>query len=150
MMKTRIIVSACLLGECCKYNGSHNRDERVVALSRDFELIPVCPERFGGLPVPRVPCEVRDGKVVSQTGEDLTARFADGAEQTLYIAREKNCPAAVLKERSPSCGCGRIYDGSFTGTLTEGNGLTAALLLENQIAVFGESRVDQLLALYAY
>ncbi len=139
-----------MLGECCKYNGSHNRDERVMALCDRFELIPVCPERFGGLPVPRVPCEIRDGRVVSATGEDVTAQFAEGADQTLYIAREKNCPAAVLKERSPSCGCGAVYDGSFTGTLTAGNGVTAALLLENQIAVFGESKLDKLLDLYSF
>lgn len=143
-------MSACLLGECCKYNGSHNRSEKVIALSNVFEMIPVCPERFGGLPVPRVPSEIRGGRVYTKTGEDVTAAFEEGAEQTLYIAREKNCPAALLKERSPSCGCGVIYDGSFTGTLTVGNGVTAALLLENDMAVFGESQVDKLIDLYSF
>lgn len=149
-MKTRILVSACLLGECCKYNGAHNRSEQVVALSEKFELIPVCPECFGGLPIPRVPSEIRDGRVYAKTGEDVTAAFNEGAEQTLYIAREKNCPAAVLKERSPSCGHGVIYDGSFTGTLTEGDGVTAALLSANDIAVFGESECDKLIGLYFF
>ncbi|MBQ9228923.1 MAG: DUF523 domain-containing protein [Eubacterium sp.] len=149
-MKTRIVVSACLLGECCKYNGSHNRNEAVLALQKQFEIIPVCPECFGGLPIPRVPSERRDGRVFSKDGEDVTAAFLEGAEQTLYIAQEHNCPAAVLKERSPSCGCGVIYDGSFTGALTEGNGVTTDLLLQNAIAVFGESQLQKLINLYFF
>jgi len=144
MRKTKILVSACLLGECCKYNGSHNRNEQVIALKEKFDLIPVCPECFGGLPTPRAPSEIRNGRVISATGEDVTAAFCEGAEQTLYIARETNCAAAVLKERSPSCGCGSIYDGTFTGTTVAGNGITAALLLANNIAVFGESQLRKL------
>ena len=149
-MRTRILVSACLLGECCKYSGSHNRDERVIALQSKFELIPVCPECFGGLSIPRPPSEIRGGRVFTADGEDVTAAFEEGAELTLYIAREKNCPAAVLKERSPSCGRGTIYDGMFSGNLTKGNGVTAALLQANQIAVFGESETDKLIDLYFF
>ena len=149
-MKTRILVSACLLGECCKYNGSHNYSAGVAALDEKFELIPVCPECFGGLTIPRPPSEIRGGRVYAKTGEDVTVQFQEGAEQTLYIAREKNCPAALLKERSPSCGHSVIYDGSFSGTLTEGNGVTAALLLANGIAVFGETQVDRLTDLYYF
>ena len=148
-MKTRILVSACLLGENCKYNGGNNYVAAVAALSESFELIPVCPECFGGLPVPRLPSEIRDGRVYARDGKDVTAQFADGAEQTLYIARERNCPAALLKERSPSCGFGRIYDGSFTGTLCNGNGMTAQLLSDNGIAVFGESNIRKLTKMYA-
>lgn len=147
-MKTRILVSACLLGENCKYSGGNNKNDKVIALGEKFELIPICPECFGGLPIPRVPSEIRDGCVYSKDGIDLTAQFRYGAEQSLYIAREKNCPAAVLKERSPSCGFGEIYDGTFSGTLVKGNGITAELLSENDIAVFGESRVDKLIELY--
>ena len=145
MTKPKLLVSACLLGENCKYSGGNNRDEQVRALERYFQLIPVCPECFGGLPIPREPSEIRDGCVVSKSGVDVTAAFADGAEKTLYIAEEENCGLALLKERSPSCGCGRIYDGTFTGTLTDGDGVTAALLKENGIKVYGESELEKLL-----
>lgn len=148
-MKPKIIVSACLLGENCKYNGTNNKNENVIKLSEYFELIPVCPECFGNLTIPRAPSEIKDGRVYSKNGEDVTENFIIGAEHTLYIAREKNCPAAVLKERSPSCGSGCIYDGTFSDTLTNGNGITADLLLKNDIAVYGENQVDKLIELYA-
>ena len=144
----KILVSACLLGENCKYNGGNNKNENVIRLAEHFELIPICPECFGGLPIPRVPSEIRDGRVYTKNGEDVTAQFLDGAEQTLYIARENNCPAAVLKERSPSCGFGKIYDGTFSGTLTDGNGITAGLLSDNEIQIFGECNVNKILDLY--
>lgn len=99
-MKTKILVSACLLGSNCKYNGKSNKNENVIALSEKFELIPVCPECFGGLPTPRMPAEIRDGRVVTKSGDDVTAQFQDGANQTLYIAKESNCPAALLKEKA--------------------------------------------------
>lgn len=145
---TKILVSACLLGENCKYSGGNNKNDSVIKLSEHFELIPICPECFGGLPIPREPSEIVGNRVLSKSGEDVTAQFVEGAEQTLYIAREKNCPAALLKERSPSCGCGVIYDGTFSGALTEGNGITADLLLKNEIAVFGESQIAKLIQLY--
>lgn len=148
-MKTRILVSACLLGENCKYSGGNNRCEEVIALSKYFDLIPICPECFGGLPIPRVPSEIKDGRVYSKNGEDLTDAFNDGAEKALYIAMERNCPAGVLKERSPSCGYGTIYDGTFTGSLCSGNGVTAELLSQNGIAIFGESQTQRLIELYA-
>ena len=100
MTKPKLLVSACLLGENCKYSGGNNRNEQVRALERYFQLIPVCPECFGGLPIPREPSEIRDGCVVSKSGVDVTAAFADGAEKTLYIAEEENCGLALLKERS--------------------------------------------------
>ena len=147
-MKTKIIVSACLLGENCKYNGGNNKCDDIIALAEKFEIIPVCPECFGGLPIPRVPSEIRDGRVYSKTGEDLTEAFLSGAEQTLYIAREANAPCAVLKENSPSCGFGKIYDGTFSGNKIDGNGITAQLLYDNEIQIFGESQVKRLINLY--
>ena len=147
-MKTRILVSACLLGQNCKYNGGNNKNESVIALAEEFELVPICPECFGGLRIPRAPSEIKNGRVYSKYGDDVTDQFNDGAEKSLYIAMEKNCPAAVLKERSPSCGYGIIYDGSFTGDLCSGNGITAQLLADNGIQIFGESSVNKLLMLY--
>lgn len=147
-MKTKIIVSACLLGENCKYNGGNNKCDDIIALAEKFEIIPICPECFGGLPIPRVPSEIRDGRVYSKTGEDLTEAFLSGAEQTLYIAKEANAPCAVLKENSPSCGFGKIYDGTFSGNKINGNGITAQLLYDNEIQVFGESQVKRLINLY--
>lgn len=149
-MKTKIIVSACLLGENCKYNGGNNKNANVLALADKFDIIPVCPEVFGGLEIPRPPSEIAGDRVVSNQGEDVTFQFNDGAEKTLYIAKEHNCPVALLKERSPSCGCGKIYDGSFSGTVVDGNGITAQLLLDNDIAVFGESQIKKLVDLYYF
>lgn len=140
----KILVSACLLGENCKYNGTNNKNEKVISLGKKHRLIPVCPECFAGLATPREPSEIRNGKVFSKDGKDLTKEFSDGAEKTLYIAEETGCRVAVLKERSPSCGFGKIYDGSFTGCLVRGNGITANLLYENGIKIFGESRIDDL------
>ena len=147
-MKPRIIISACLLGENCKYSGGNNKID-VSELEEYFELIPVCPECFGGLPIPREPAEIKDGRVFQKSGKDVTDEFVYGAEQTLYIAEEKNCVAALLKENSPSCGFGKIYDGSFSGKLIDSNGITAELLSRNGIAVFGENRINKLVELYS-
>lgn len=143
--KPKLLVSACLLGENCKYNGSNNYTKEIADLKDRFELIPICPECFGGLPIPRVPNEITDGRAISKNGEDFTAEYHDGAEKTLYIANESNCCYALLKERSPSCGFGKIYDGTFSGTLVDGNGITADLLDQNGIRIFGESQVKKLL-----
>ena len=149
-MKTKVIVSACLLGENCKYSGGNNYNPDVACLADKFELIPVCPEVFGGLDTPRPPSEIVGDRVISKTGDDVTCQYHDGAEKTLYIARENNCPVALLKERCPSCGCSKIYDGTFSGTLVDGNGITAQLLLDNDIAVFGESNINKLIDLYYF
>ena len=149
-MKTKVIVSACLLGENCKYSGGNNYNPDVARLADKFELIPVCPEVFGGLDTPRPPSEIVGDRVISKTGDDVTCQYHDGAEKTLYIARENNCPVALLKERSPSCGCSKIYDGTFSGTLVDGNGITAQLLLDNDIAVFCESNINKLSDLYYF
>lgn len=144
-LKPKLIISACLLGENCKYNGGNNYCREAALLSEWFNLIPVCPECFGGLSVPRMPNEIINGRVLSKDGADNTQAYEDGAEKTLYIANENNCCYAVLKERSPSCGFGRIYDGTFSGVLTDGNGITADLLDRNGIRIFGESETAKLL-----
>ena len=140
----KILVSACLLGENCKYNGGNNKNEKVLALAKEHKLIPVCPECFAGLPIPRVPSEIKDGKVFSKDGRDLTDEFNDGAEKALYVAEESGCQIAILKERSPSCGFGIIYDGSFTGKTISGNGIAAQLLYDNGITILGESKADKI------
>lgn len=141
----KILVSACLLGENCKYSGGNNYNEQVAKLAEKFEIVPVCPECFGGLPIPRTPSELVGDKVLSKDGKDVTKEFQDGAEKTLYIANECNICYAVLKERSPSCGFRKIYDGTFSGTLTYGNGVTADLLYSNGIRIFGETEIDKFL-----
>ncbi len=115
------------------------------ALERYFQLIPVCPECFGGLPIPREPSEIRDGCVVSKSGVDVTAAFVDGAEKTLYIAEEENCGLALLKARSLSCGSHFVYDGTFTGTVVPGQGVTAALLAGRGVELFSEETIARLL-----
>lgn len=140
----KILVSACLLGQNCKYNGKNNRNEEVIKLKGKHTLVAVCPECFAGLPIPRTPAEIKGSRVFNKLNEDITDKFNDGAEKTLYIAQEEGCQVAVLKERSPSCGFGKIYDGTFTGTLTDGNGITADLLYNNGIAIIGESNLLRL------
>ena len=132
-----IIVSACLAGYRCRYDGKTVPNADVVALLQRGEAVPVCPEMFGGLPCPRIPSErTADGlHVIAKDGRDVTDAYRLGAEETLRLARLYGCTHAVLKARSPSCGCGQIYDGSFSGTLKKGNGVTADLLLENGITV---------------
>ena len=116
----------------------------MIKLGQKHTLIPVCPETFANLPTPRVPSEIKDGKVYSKDGKDLTEEFYDGAEKTLYVAEESACQIAVLKERSPSCGFGKIYDGTFSGTLTYGNGVAAQMLYEHGIIILGESKLDKI------
>ena len=139
------MVSACLAGTPCRYDGRSNLRPEIAELVRRGEAVPVCPEVLGGLPTPRTPSEQKDGRVVSATGEDVTEAFASGAEAALYIAEEYGCCAAVLKARSPSCGCGRIYDGTFSRTLVDGDGLFAALLRKKGFQLFTEETfsVDQ-------
>ena len=132
----RIAVSACLLGERCKYNGGSNEDERLVVALAGHDLVPVCPEVLGGLPVPRPRAEIRAGNVVNEHNESVDAAFRLGAERALArIEAAGGVDLAVLQPRSPSCGVGRIYDGMFSGTLVPGNGVFAELLLARGIPV---------------
>ena len=140
-----ILISACLLGCACRYAGQSKPCPAAQELARRGLAVPVCPEQLGGLSTPRRPSERRDGRVVMNDGRDVTAEYRRGAEEALHLARLYGCTAAVLKERSPSCGCGRIYDGTFTGTLTDGDGVTAEVLKENGVTVYGESELEKLL-----
>ena len=135
-----LLVSACLLGFECKYSGGSNKlsNESIAALRKEYRLIPVCPETAGGLPVPRDPSERLGDKVISSRGRDVTAQFDKGAEIALWLARRYGCKKALLKRNSPSCGGEFIYDGSFSGTLVPGEGVTAELLRANGLEIMGE------------
>lgn len=141
----KILVSACLLGTPCRYDGTGKlipAIQRLAALGHT--LIPVCPEVLGGLSTPRPPAELGpDGRVKTRAGTDVTQAYQQGAEHTLMLAQRHGCTMAILKERSPSCGCGSIYDGHFSGQLISGNGVTAQLLLHHGIRVLGESQLAQ-------
>ncbi len=126
----KVMVSACLLGENCKYSGGNNRSEKLLSLLTGHDVIPVCPEVLGGLPVPRIPAEIVDGIVTSREGISMDAEFRRGAAAALDIAKSENVDLIVLQPRSPSCGVGMIYDGSFSGKLIPGNGLFASLALD--------------------
>lgn len=141
-----LLISACLLGVSCRYDGQSRPIMQTVALMERYHLIPICPEQLGGLPTPRTPAERQDRLVVTRTGADVTEQYRRGAEQALHLARLYGCKAAVLKERSPSCGSEEIYDGTFTGRLRHADGVTAELLKANGIAVYGESDIQTLLA----
>ena len=145
-MKT-ILVSRCLLGDPCRYDGASRPCPAVTALRDRFSFVPICPECDGGLPIPRTPCERRGDRVETADRRDLTAYYRRGAEIALQRARESGATAAVLKSKSPSCGVGQIYDGSFSGVLTAGDGVTAELLKRNGIRVFSESDLEELLSI---
>lgn len=140
-MREKALISACLLGAECKYSGGSNAlpEDTLAALKEKYELIPVCPECCGGLTTPRAPSERRGDKVVSKTGADVTAQFQKGAQTALHLAEIFGARLAIFKENSPSCGSGTIYDGTFTGTLTQGDGVTAGLLKKHGITVIGEN-----------
>lgn len=140
-----ILVSACLLGCACRYDGRSKGHPLAQELARRGLAVPVCPEQLGGLATPRAPSEQREGRVVSAAGDDVTAQYRRGAEETLRLAILYGCAVAVLKERSPSCGSGQVYDGTFSGTLTAGWGTAAALLRDSGVRVLGESELEQLL-----
>ncbi len=140
----RLLVSACLLGMGCRYDGQSNQVPQLQKLLKKHTCIPVCPEQFGGLPTPRVPAERQGNQFVTQDGRDVTEQFVKGAAETLRLADLYQCKTALLKERSPSCGCGQIYDGTFTKTLVEGDGLTAQMLKKQGVTVLGESQIKEL------
>ena len=127
----KIMVSACLAGENCKYNGGNNRNEKVLRLMADNQAITVCPEQMGGLPTPRVPSEIKDGLVTAKDGWIVDAEFRAGAVKCLEIAGRWQPDLVVLQSRSPSCGVKQRYDGTFTGRLVDQAGVTARLLMEN-------------------
>lgn len=143
-----IVISACLCGVDCKYNGGNNLNNKLFKFLKEEKAILVCPEQMGGLTTPRIPCEIMggdgedvlngDAKVVNKEGKDCTKEFLKGAYEALKIAKKVNAKKAIFKAKSPSCGCGKIYDGSFSGNKIEGNGVTAALFLKNGIEIITE------------
>ena len=141
----KILVSACLLGTPCRYDGASKASAAVIALGDKHTLVPMCPEVLGGLPTPRPPAERQeDGRIVNRTGADVTAQYQFGAQAALKLARQEGCTIAVLKAKSPSCGRGTIYDGSFSKTLISGDGVAAACLKAHGIPVLGESQLERL------
>ena len=142
-MKQNILVSACLLGESCRYDGKSKPCERVIALSNTYNLIPICPEVMGGLPTPRTPSEICGELVLMKDGSDVTENYNCGARKALAIARENACTVAILKEKSPSCGSGLIHNGKFDGGLINGDGITAKLFKQEGIRVLGESQITE-------
>ena len=134
----KILVSACLLGINCKYDGENNKNDKVIEYIKGKEVIPICPEIMGGLPTPRIPSEIKDNKVITKENKDVTNSFYKGAEEVLYLAKLLNVKKALLKAKSPSCGVGEIYDGTFTHTKIKGDGITTRLLKENNIEVITE------------
>lgn len=145
----KLLISACLLGISCRYDGkTMGLDaDRIRELNTKFELVPVCPEVFGGLATPRKPCELCGGQVLTEDGDNLTPSYVHGAEEALKLAEMLDCKTALLKANSPSCGSGTIYDGTFSHTVIVGNGITARLLKEHGITVYTEQQIDEILSL---
>lgn len=149
------VVSACLLGISTRYDGGCFCHEKLMKLAEEGKVIPVCPEQLGGCPTPRDPCEIAGGDggdvldgrcaVISWTGADMTEKFIKGAYETLKIAKACGAKKAILKARSPSCGAGRIYDGTFSGKTIPGNGVAAELLIRNSIEVYSEETAADIL-----
>ena len=137
-----ILVSACLLGVSCRYDGKSKANEAVLALREKYNLRPVCPEVFGGLPTPRVPSERIGDKVMMEDGHDVTENYMRGADEAVRLCELYGIKIAILKERSPSCGKGKIYDGTFSGTLTPRDGVAAERLMAIGVRVLGESEID--------
>lgn len=148
-----IIVSSCLLGVCARYDGGHNACGLLLSYAGSGHFLPLCPEQLGGLPTPRQPAEITGGdgsdvlagraRVIGRSGDDLSAAFVRGADQLLAIARTFPVNAAILKARSPSCGVGRIYDGSFSHTQTTGLGVAAAALAACGLPLYTEETIDE-------
>lgn len=144
------LVSSCLLGENCRYDGNNSINDEVVGFLKDKSYIAICPEVLGGLSIPRVPCEIRDGKVIGKNGKDYSEAFFKGAEKSLYIGENKleeiagEKIIAILKSKSPSCGKDYVYDGSFKNKLKKGNGIFVKILKNKGIKIFSEKEIDQI------
>ena len=131
----KIVVSSCLAGINCKYDGGNNINPKILKLLQEEKIILVCPEELGGMTTPRIPSEIVNNKVLSKTGIDVTNEFNKGATEALKIAKSVNADTAILQQRSPSCGSKMIYDGTFSGKLVKGRGVTTKLFSENGIKV---------------
>ncbi|MBQ4598920.1 MAG: DUF523 domain-containing protein [Clostridia bacterium] len=140
-----ILISACLLGCACRYDGKSKTHPAIEMLRAKHTLIPICPEIYGGLPTPRPPSEIVGDRVQNSAGTDVTDAYRRGAEEALRLAELFGCKVAVLKAKSPSCGKGKVYDGTFSRTLTDGDGVTAALLQKHGIKVYTEDEIAEIL-----
>jgi len=138
-MKPRYLISACLVGQKTKYDGSSNYNERISELYKDGAGVLICPEIMGGLETPRIPCEIINNKVINKNGEEKTEAFKIGAYKALDLASRFNIKKAILKSNSPSCGYKKVYDGTFSNNLIDGNGITTQLLLDNGFTVYDEN-----------
>lgn len=143
----RLLISACFLGFDCKYSGGNNKlpEGQLRALREKYALVPVCPETAGGLPIPREPSERVGARVLSRSGKDVTEEYARGAETAARLAVLRGCKRALMKANSPSCGSGRIYDGSFSGVLIPGDGTATERLRAAGLEIFSENEIDRLL-----
>lgn len=133
--KEKILVSSCLLGLNCRYDGGNNYSKEVEEFLKNYEVIPICPEIMGGLPTPRTPSERQADRVINKDGKDVTEQYEKGARECLFLAQKYDVKKALLKLRSPSCGSKEIYDGTFSHTIIEGDGVTAELFKKNGIEV---------------
>lgn len=144
-MKEPLLISACLYGIACRYDGKDNRISYIELLQQRYTLIPCCPEVMGGLPTPRTPAERRGRDVITRKGVVVTREFQRGVYQSVQLAKQYGCKVALLKANSPSCGCGFIYDGTFTHTLIAGDGMLTEALKDEGIHVFTEKEIEKLL-----
>ncbi len=140
MEKEKILISACLIGLNCKYDGGNNENSKLVELMKEKDLVPICPEQLGSLKTPRASAERKQEKVITKEGVDVTKEYQKGAEEVLKLAKKLNIKKAILKSRSPSCGIDEIYDGTFSHNLVKGDGVTAELLKKNGIEVISSDR----------
>ena len=145
MSKVNIAISACLLGQNCRYDGASKTYEKIDKLKEKYNLIPICPETLGGLSTPRVASEIIGDKVINKDGFDNTMYFVNGAQKALDICIKNKCKIAILKESSPSCGVNLIYDGSFSGIKIKGMGITSRQLIAFGIKIYTEDDIDILL-----
>ena len=142
-MKEKVLVSSCLVGTNCKYDGGNNKNEKLINYLKNKEVILVCPEQLGGLSTPRVPAERIKEKVVTKDNKDVTENYKKGAEEVLKLAKKFQVKKAILKSRSPSCGKGKIYDGSFSHNLIDRHGVCAELLIKNGIEVISSDEWEK-------
>lgn len=140
-----IAVSACLVGDNCKYNGKNNKNENVLKFLSDKEYIKICPEVMGGMPIPRLPSEIKNGRVINEKNEDVTDFFISGAKKALEALKDNYVNLVILKAKSPSCGYGKIYDGTFSGNLISGNGIACQLFIDNGFKVITENEIKEFL-----
>ena len=144
----KLLISACMLGISCRYDGKSKlavTDEELRALNEKYQLVPFCPEIYGGLSTPRVPSERVGEEVIMKDGTRVTDNFKKGASEALKLCCDLGIKKALLKAKSPSCGKGEIYDGSFEGALTVGNGVCAELLIQNDVSVYTENEIVELI-----